>query len=464
MKNKNVLISFLLALITAFFTSCSQTTNDPDINTDVGTSLTETQENTSSVENTDKEPAVTVISSDSEPEESITSGKTDNPGPTSSTPSSGANNDHSSSKPNSTGTVNPPASSAAASKTNSAVISPSVSKTKPAAPAPVTKPTTTTTSNAAKPSVTTTTSTVQKPVSSAGFYVNGTSLYDANGNRFVMRGINHAHTWFKSQLETAIPAIAATGSNTVRIVLSDGQQYTKDSISDVKRIIEICKKNKLVCILEVHDVTGKNDINGLRRVTDYWLEIKSALIGNEAYVILNIANEWVGDWDSATWYKGYSEAIKAIRNAGIKNAVIIDSAGWGQYAESINHYGQKLLNDDPQKNTLFSVHMYGTAGKNPDIISKNIKYATNNNLCVIVGEFGHTHSDGDVDEDYIMEYCNKNNIGYLGWSWKGNGGGVEYLDIANDWNGNSLSGDWGEKLINGIYGIKNTSKICSVYK
>lgn len=31
-----------------------------------------------------------------------------------------------------------------------------------------------------------------------GFYVSGTTLYDATGSPFVMRGVNHAHTWYKT--------------------------------------------------------------------------------------------------------------------------------------------------------------------------------------------------------------------------------------------------------------------------
>ena len=57
---------------------------------------------------------------------------------------------------------------------------------------------------------------VSKPEQSqgAGFTVNGTQLIDANGNNFIMRGINHPHAWFTSQDDTALEAIAATGANT----------------------------------------------------------------------------------------------------------------------------------------------------------------------------------------------------------------------------------------------------------
>lgn len=297
----------------------------------------------------------------------------------------------------------------------------------------------------------------------AGFSVSGTSLLDANGNAFVMRGINHPHKWFTDKDETALKAIADTGANCVRIVCGDGQINSKDSAETLTGLIESCKELKMIAIPEVHDITGKDDIEMLEKTVDYWIEVKDAFIGNEKYAILNIANEWVGTWDAEKWRDGYTAAVKKLREAGIKNTIMIDAAGWGQYGESIAKYGEEVFAADPDANTMFSIHMYGSAGKNSRTIEKNLKGVTDKGLCVIVGEFGYNHSDGDVDEAYIMEYCEKNGIGYLGWSWKGNSGGVEYLDIAKEWDGSELSEDWGEPLINGENGIKATSKICSVF-
>lgn len=299
---------------------------------------------------------------------------------------------------------------------------------------------------------------------SGGFAVEGTRLLDANGNEFVFRGINHAHTWFKDEMDTAFEAIAKTGSNTVRVVLSDGYQWQKDDIGSVKKIIEKCKELKMIAVLEVHDGTGNNSLDALQSACDYWIEIKDALIGNEAYVILNISNEWTGDWNSALWRDGYTKVIPQLRDAGIKNTILVDSGGWGQYGQCIADYGLEVFNSDKLKNTMFAVHMYGTAGKNSKTISKNLEGATKQNLCVCVGEFGYTHSDGDVDEAFILEYCEENSIGYLAWSWKGNGGGVEYLDLAKEWDGSVLSSDWGEVVINGKNGIRETSEVCSVFE
>ncbi|MBQ4095143.1 MAG: glycoside hydrolase family 5 protein [Oscillospiraceae bacterium] len=300
--------------------------------------------------------------------------------------------------------------------------------------------------------------------SDGGFKVEGTKLLDANGNEFIFRGVNHAHTWFNGALYDAIPAIADAGCNSVRIVLACGKSWSKNNLEDVNRVIEACKQNDLVVVLEVHDGTGEDNAKTLQTICDYWIEIKDALIGNEEYVILNIANEWMGSSLSGFWANNYAKIIPQLRDAGIKNTIMVDAGGWGQHGQCIAERGADVLASDVLGNTMFSVHMYGTAGGSEKKIKSILDGAREQNLCICVGEFGYTHSDGDVKEDYLMQYCEEQGIGYLGWSWKGNGGGVEYLDIALTWDGSQLSADWGDKLINGEYGIKATSKKCSIFE
>ncbi|MCY8234252.1 glycoside hydrolase family 5 protein [Priestia endophytica] len=295
------------------------------------------------------------------------------------------------------------------------------------------------------------------------FYVNGNTLYDATGNPFVIRGINHAHSWFKDDSATAIPAIAKTGANTVRIVLSDGSQYTKDDINTVKNLISLAEQNNLVAILEVHDATGKDDINSLNNAVNYWISIKDALIGKEDKVLINIANEWYGTWDGASWANGYKQAIPKLRDAGLNHTLIVDSAGWGQYPVSIHDYGKEVFNADPIKNTMFSIHMYEYAGGDASTIKSNIDGVLNQDLALIIGEFGHKHTNGDVDEETIMNYSQQKSVGWLAWSWKGNGPEWSYLDLSSDWAGNNLT-SWGNTIVNGPNGLKATSKISPVFE
>lgn len=295
-------------------------------------------------------------------------------------------------------------------------------------------------------------------ISHEGLYVDGNVLRYADGENFVMRGINMAHCWYKGYDEVSLDAISATGANCVRVVCSDGERWDKDSEEELRKIIDAVISRGMVAILEVHDGTGDDSIETLEKIADYWVEMAAVFENTEDTVILNIANEWLGSYSAKKWKDGYCKVIPKLRNAGIKNVIMVDAGGWGQNGASVKSYGVDVFESDELKNTMFSIHMYGTAGKNERTITRNLSGVMDQNLCVCVGEFGYTHSDGDVDEDFLMDYCCSNNIGYLPWSWKGNSGGVEYLDLATEWDGSVLSGEWGERVINGPNGIRETSK------
>ncbi|OYD07033.1 glycoside hydrolase family 5 protein [Paludifilum halophilum] len=295
-----------------------------------------------------------------------------------------------------------------------------------------------------------------------GFYVDDGRLYDANGNAFVMRGINHAHTWYKDQTATAVQAITNQGANTIRVTLSDGGQWTKDDADTVRKIISLAEEHDLVTILEVHDGTGSDQVSDLNRAINYWKEIKDVLIGKEDTVIINIANEWYGSSDGAGWAAGYKQAIPQLRAAGLEHTLLVDAAGWGQYPQSIHEYGKEVFDADPLENTMFSIHMYEYAGGDAETIRSNIDGVLDQGLAVMIGEFGHRHHDGDVDEDTILSYTAEKGVGWAAWSWKGNSGGVEYLDLSYDWAGNHLT-EWGSRIVYGPDGLRSTSSPASVF-
>lgn len=79
-----------------------------------------------------------------------------------------------------------------------------------------------------------------------GFHVSGTTILDANGNPFVMRGINVPHAWYTQNTSQSV-SNCSTGANTVRVVLGDGDKYNKNSVSDVSNVINMCK-NMVLCV------------------------------------------------------------------------------------------------------------------------------------------------------------------------------------------------------------------------
>ena len=299
------------------------------------------------------------------------------------------------------------------------------------------------------------------PTTTTGFHTSGTTLYDAKGNPFIMRGINFPYAWYKGQEDTAIPAIARTGTNCIRIVMGDGQQYSKTSLAEIQELLRLCKDNHLIAIVEAHDATGSDNIQDLENAANYWIEMKNVLIGNEANVILNIANEWAGSWDSSTWASGYQQVIPKLRNAGIKNTIMVDCAGWGQYPKSIADAGQSVLQSDSQKNIMFSIHMYEYAGAY-GAVQNNIDSSLAVGAPLCIGEFGIKHTNGPIDYKTIMSYSQAKGVGYLGWSWKGNSSELAYLDMVQDWTGTQLT-EQGNAILNDQNGIKNTSKSCSIF-
>lgn len=297
-----------------------------------------------------------------------------------------------------------------------------------------------------------------------GFRVSGKNLLDANGNNFIMRGINHAHAWYSGQT-SSFANIKATGANTIRVVIQGGARWGKNSVSDVANVVSLCKTNKLICVLENHDTTGYGEDGtavSLATSVNYWKEIQSALTGQEAYVIINIGNEPYGNNNYTNWVSETKNAIAAMRTAGFKHTLMIDAPNWGQdWSFTMRDNAASVFNSDPEKNIIFSVHMYGVYDTAAEIKSYMDAFATAN-LPLLVGEFGFNHSDGNPDEDTIMAEAQARGLGYLAWSWSGNGGGVEYLDMVTSFDPTKLT-TWGTRAINGANGIKTTSKQASVY-
>ncbi|MET7646374.1 cellulase family glycosylhydrolase [Streptomyces sp. NPDC005426] len=305
----------------------------------------------------------------------------------------------------------------------------------------------------------------QAAAASPGFHVSDGRLLDANGDDFVLRGVNHAHAWYTARTPQALKDIKALGANSARVVLSTGDQWTRNDAADVAAIVEQCKASRLVCVLEAHDTTGYGEAGAavpLSRAVDYWKGIKSAVEGQEKYVILNLGNEPYGNTGYADWTSGTTEAIKSMRSAGFKHTIMVDAPNWGQdWSFTMRDNAAGVFAADPDKNTVFSIHMYGvydTAAEVQDYLNRFVSQK----LPIVVGEFGDAHSDGNPDEDAIMATAQQLKLGYLGWSWSGNGGGVEYLDLATGFDAGRLTA-WGQRLFNGANGIKATAHEAGVY-
>lgn len=298
---------------------------------------------------------------------------------------------------------------------------------------------------------------------SGTFSVSGTRLLDANGNDFVMRGVNYSWCWQKHKEVTVIPAAARIGCNTIRIQLGTGRKFTRPTRSELKKLITLCEENHLIAVFNTHDATGSDNVADLEEAARFWVDMKDLLNEHTSTTIVNIANEWYGASNNAqAWADGYRSAISIIRDGGLLNTLIVDAAGWGQWPRSIFEAADKVASADPLHNTIFSIHMYDVAGKNASTVRNNIDKALATGYPVIIGEFACSHGGRTVDWQTILDYTTETNVGYLVWSWTGNSGGVEDCDMFKGYDDSEYLPN-GTNTVLGRNGIRQTSRICSVY-
>ena len=195
-------------------------------------------------------------------------------------------------------------------------------------------------------------------------------------------------------------------------------------------------------MLENHDTTGFDEqqsewtLDRCGQLLD--TASASALTGQENYVILNIGNEPFGNGSSPVSSRPGPQqtaaAIQRLRNAGFEHTIMVDAPNWGQdWGFVMRDNAPTVLAADPTGNTIFSIHMYGVFDTAAEV-NAYVDSFTSRNLALCICEFGDNHSDGNPDENAIMAKAQAPASAYMGWSWSGNGGGVEYLDMVIGFN------------------------------
>jgi hypothetical protein len=305
-------------------------------------------------------------------------------------------------------------------------------------------------------------------VDSSGFYVSGGRLFDALGNDFVIRGVNNPLAWFRNRNTGALAwtdQIATTGANTVRLVWETDVPDTNLLREAIQRTIDA----DMVPMVELHDVTGGRDVGDPARMALYYAEtaaVRQILLDYESFLLVNIANEW--DGADNIYVQAYTEAIQVMRDAGLNHTLVLDANGYGQNGGTIIARGQELLDVDPQHNLLFSTHVYQSY-RNAQTIRDTLQRARDAQIPFIVGEFGFQHGEDNqgnpipIPFEVLLEESERHGFGYIAWSWTGNSAEVQYLDMTARSGSATALTPWGNDIVNGTNGIRETSAPASIY-
>lgn len=315
------------------------------------------------------------------------------------------------------------------------------------------------------------------------FHTQGRHLHDFAGNKVILRGINKMSVWDEDADPAgsiSFPEIRKTGANSVRIVWAirkDLQREPSDTDpTHLDALITTAKANHLIPFIELHDATG--DWSRLPDVIDYWIqpEIVNIIQKHQEYLLVNIANEAGNDLVSEDQFiEGYSPAIQRMRAAGIHTPLVIDASTWGKDLDRLDVTAARLIDADPEKNLLFSVHLYWSIsdGADANFIRSKLQNSVNLGYPLIVGEFSRfggfagegvsgCSANGEIDYKTIIEVCHQNEIGWYVWEW-GPGNGFNdplcaVMDMTPDRLFTHLKPGWAEEVaISSPHSIKNTS-------
>lgn len=327
----------------------------------------------------------------------------------------------------------------------------------------------------------------QPPAASKTFSIREGKLYKPNSQSpFFMRGVNMPTAYFFDNSLKALTRVKELGFNTVRLVWCADEsaaksnercnlEYHKRSTADLEKVLKETKRLGLVAVFELQNITGSTDVADLERLVKYYLkpDIKKVLIDYQDIVLINIANEWHGDWSAdkvPLFFQGYKSVIKTLRKGlngegGLPHVLIADARGYAQNGQSIIEDTEKLLKEDKEqfKENMFmmSSHMYDAFSSREKVMAV-VDKVRENNWPFMVGEFACSHGDkGSVDCDTIMSEANsadKLKLNIIAWSYTGNSEDLKDLDLVNlkDW---TCLTPFGKKVIKGMFGEKHLNAI-----
>lgn len=283
--------------------------------------------------------------------------------------------------------------------------------------------------------------------------VRGRFLFDTAGNRIILRGINLPllDDWaFPGSDKLA--EVEQTAANALRIqwyVHYPGLGRPPYGLSDLDSFLAKCATNRMIPILELHDHTCEADAELVNTgLVPWWTrqDVVDVLKKHRRYLIVNLANE-LGSYRWAdppaagldAFEAAYKTAITTVRNAGLAMPIMIDAPDCGTSIHAFTNIGQELIDHDPNRNLLLSVHAYwadpGFDG------GAEIAKAVAANLPIVFGEIANKQADGADECHYDLDGTVENHppvvgpsgaaftyqsllvslgqheIGWLAWSW-----------------------------------------------
>lgn len=288
------------------------------------------------------------------------------------------------------------------------------------------------------------TATPEVEVEVAGFTVDGSTIFDPNGDEFVTKGVNVSGSnwvWTRPTVPDADLLIDCWNFNLVRVnsflYLGEVPWAQVDVNNDLDEIVRTFTERGVVVVFEAHDRIGEY-YEG-EELTDLvtWFTDLAMRYRNNPYVWFDVMNEPGGlrSIDADSWLNVHQQVIQAIRDtAGADNIIIVEGANGGQDAgdweatpvaenmSAILQYADDILsfNGQDYENIVFSIHPYDQWNSGDARMADFFDRVLARDLALIVGEYAvQTNANTEAAAESVFNTAVPRNIGRIVWHWDG---------------------------------------------
>ena len=252
--------------------------------------------------------------------------------------------------------------------------------------------------------------------------VDGTQLKNNKNKDFRLKGVSsHGIQWYSDLLTYDNLKILKEdwNINVFRIAMYTAENGYISNKEEIKqKVIEIANTVidlDMYVIIDWHTLM-EHDPNIYKEDAKLFFDEISNIYKDTPNVIYEICNEPNGNivsWDDAI--KPYAEEIIPIIRKNSPNSLII--VGTPNWCKELQPVAKNPLNFD---NILYSCHFY--AGTHKQEIRDEVDIVLEQNLPIIISEWGTTNADGngnvDIEESKKwIDYLNSKNISFINWSF-----------------------------------------------
>ncbi len=272
----------------------------------------------------------------------------------------------------------------------------------------------------------------------AQFQVSNGQIIDPSGEPFVVKGTNV----FWETSHTAAMLRDCWNFNTIRLNHYPDPETPRDDLnSRFDETVALYADRGTVVIFDLaHD--GEGDDVGIGH---YWTSRQDELVElyayyadryrDNPYVWFDLINEpGTVDFDSTAWVELHQKLIRAIRNTGNNNPILVEGWAWGQDAgnwestpvpeenSAILSLGDQILNFDDKtyQNIIFSHHVYDQ-WKYADVsrLADYVDRVRAKGYALVVGEYGSHNGSTDTlnATESMFEVAIPHGVGRIVWTW-----------------------------------------------